>query len=303
MRVFIKKQTAYSGAWYWIYNGYASAWKSLGYDVYMYDDLDHLKRFKDYYLMAPDSLFLKEQDLDVLNNSSKTFLFVQPNNFPHPWGLHENYFSWCNDSIISSINKLENVKKWTFVDTKNDFYHKWRPATIPLAFDSIGYTIERCKDYVYDICYIGGRANNGYDEKIKIIQSVISKFEKTNLKCGFFVNRNISHDKEKEIISSSKLCLNIHDAYQRVLSLDTNERTFKSLGINGTLLSDDIKQIKDVLPDANIYLSNDTDILVQNAIELCNLDSGRLEEMKNSNIEYIKSNHTYCNRINSLLSL
>jgi spore maturation protein CgeB len=73
--------------------------------------------------------------------------------------------------------------------------------------------------------------------------------------------------------------------------------------LNGTLLSDNIKQIKDVLPEADVFLSDDSNVLVEKAIQLCNLDSEELEQIKASNIEYIKLNHTYCNRVKTLLSL
>jgi spore maturation protein CgeB len=299
MKVLIKRHRAHAG--FWIYTGYASAWRELGYDVYLYDSLEQLKKLKDFYLMAIDS-DLKNENIEILSNSTKTFLFVQPNHFPKPWGEHPNFISSCNQDIMNKINNLTNVKQWTFVDSDNEYYSKWNVTTIPLAFDDINYNFKPIKEYDFDICYVGGRANNGFDEKIEIINKTFSLFEKTNLKCGFFIDKNLSHDQEVNIILRSKLCLNIHDAYQKKLSLDTNERTFKSLGLNGTLISDNILQIKKVLPEASIILSNNLNELVDKSLELCNLDNKHLLDLKNKNIDYIKSVHTYKNRISQLMS-
>ena len=300
MKVLIRRHLDQAG--FWIYTGYASAWKEMGYDVYLYNSLEQLEKISDFYLMAIDS-DLKNENIHILSKAKKTFLFVQPNSFPDPWGKHPNFKCVCSDSTIELVNNLSNVIKWTFVDCDNDFYNKWKPVTVPLAFDDVSYiATEPVSDYDYDICYVGGRANNGFDEKIKIINYVLSEFEKTNLKCGFFVGKNISHSKEIEVLSRSKLCLNIHDEYQRRLSLDANERTFKSLGLNGTLLCENILQIKNVLKHAIVNLDDSTENLIECAKKMCNFKNEELLKIKNQNIDYVKSEHTYKNRILQLLS-
>ena len=68
-----------------------------------------------------------------------------------------------------------------------------------------------------NICYIGGRANNGFDEKYKIMLKYFAKFRHSKLKTGIFINKNLTHEQENLILCNSKVCLNIHDYYQRTL--------------------------------------------------------------------------------------
>jgi hypothetical protein len=77
-----------------------------------------------------------------------------------------------------------------------------------------------------------GRADNGFDEKYKIMMSHFSAFKDSGLKMWIFVGKNLTHEQENKLLYNSKVAINIHDAYQRELRLDTNERTFKALGLD-----------------------------------------------------------------------
>ena len=110
----------------------------------------------------------------------------------------------------------------------------------------------------------------------------------------FFVGQNISHELENEVLMKSKICLNIHDAYQRKLKLDANERTFKTLGINGLMISDENKQIDKYFPD--VKTSNDYETYYNYALDYMNQDVREIKE----NIDNIE-NHTYISRVNKFL--
>jgi len=227
MKVYCVKYDAFAGKW--IYNGYRSAWKELGYDLADSDFPNNKDLSEEFIIMTTDSAINNNEQIDIISKSNKTFLFVQPNSFPEPWGRHPNFVSHTSDQIISSLNKLDNVYYWTFADVNDTFYHKWNKEvhTIPLAFDSINYVPFKEEKYnKFDISFVGGWANNGFDEKRKIIINTFSKFMNTDMKCGFFVNKNLSHEQECQLLANSKITLNIHDAYQRILGLDSNERTF-----------------------------------------------------------------------------
>jgi len=300
MKVFIKNHEYHAG--YWIYNGYFNAWKSLGYDVSFYTNLNELKNEKNYYLMSID-YELSVENIDVLNNSIKTFLHVQPNRFPEPWGKHPNYITNCNNNIIQIIKKLSNVKQWTFMDINKEYFSLWNPTTIPLAFDSISYNFTKKQDHTYDICYVGGRANNGYDEKYKIMMNIFKHFKDSGLNCGFFVEKNITHEEEQSLLSSSKLCLNIHDAYQRLLSLDTNERTFKSLGLNGMLACEKINQITNIIPNIDIILDDQPNFMIEKIKQFLSLTEKEQKEIKDKNKKIILNEHCYINRIQKMMSI
>jgi hypothetical protein len=298
MKVFIKKHHAHAG--FWIYQGYYEAWKSMGYDTNFYDNLEEIGDEKDYYLMALD-FDLKYKNIKFLENSKKTFLFVQPNVFPRPWGTHPNYISNCQPNIISIINEMNNVLQWTFSDVKKEFFTLWsNPKTIPLAFDSQRYKPSSYEEK-YDVCYIGGRANNGFDEKYHIIMNTFSEFMGSNLKCAFFVGKNLTHQQEQDILSKSKVGINIHDAYQRKLSLDTNERTFKTLGLTGIMVSDFNKQIDRLLKDIDVPMSLEPKNIKTYVEEVLDLSTSIRKEAKEKNRNIIADKHTYKNRITKML--
>lgn len=298
MKVYIKKHESHAGKW--IYEGYHAAWTRLGYEPEYYSNLKDIK-CSEYYLMALDG-DINENNLEILNKSKKTFLFAQPNVFPMPWGGHPNFVSNAKQQDIFDVNAMDNVHSWTFADVLEKYFCVWEEVTtIPLAFDSINYEKNFNSNFVYDVCFIGGWANNGFNEKKKIMIDIFSQFKNSGLKCGFFINKNISHKAETEILSSSKVCLNIHDAYQRLLGLDTNERTFKSLGLNGLLVSDKIKQLDNMFPE--VYTSLDASKIVDKVKEYVNMPDDDILKEKEENRQKIFTQHCYVNRVETMINL
>ena len=116
-----------------------------------------------------------------------------------------------------------------------------------------------------------------------------------------FVNKNLTHQQECDLLANSRITLNIHDAYQRSLGLDTNERTFKSLGLNGALVSDTVGQLNHLFPE--VKTSPDSNEIVSLARELLELSEQELVDIKEKNRLNILNNHTYVNRIEALLKI
>lgn len=293
------------GAGRWIYQGYFNAWKSEGYDVRYYKSITQIEYDSPYILMAAEgginhnALHLLEK---VLTNATKVFLYVQPHSFPKPWGSHPNFVTNASSNFVTLVNSLEHVKLWSFAKTENlDYWDKWKNINhIPLAFDDIDYVFESKGIVEYDVCYIGGYANNGFNEKFKIMQEYFSELKAQGIKTnGIFINQNISLEAEYEILSNSKICLNIHDKYQQVLGLDCNERTFKSLGLNGFLISDKVECLSD-FDDLNIIQVESPKEMAEQIKEYLDKD---LSIIKDLNRSVILENHTYKNRVRSLLCL
>jgi len=229
------------GAGSWIYEGYFSAWKALGFDVEYYSDVLEVKAPKEYIVMATEGALnhTNPQTLKFLEGASKVFMFVQPHKFPDKWGTHPNFVSKAPDSFVQEINSMKNVHLWSFANTSGvDFWDKWKTINyVPLAFDSINYEAEKDDIFKYDVCYVGGVANNGFDEKKVIMRDYFTELETLGVSLGIFINCGISRQEEANVLHNSLITLNIHDKYQHVLGLDCNERTFKSLGLNGILIS------------------------------------------------------------------
>lgn len=303
MRVYIKNHPTDAG--HWIYNnGYFSAWKSLGYEAILYNRLSDIDASNEYHLMAVDADITNSTDLKVIEKATSVWLYVQPNTYPGKWGKHPNFTTAASDKLISHINILPNVKKWSFLTANESVFNKWgKVHSIPLAFDSVGYLKEIKafhKKYHYDVCYVGGRANNGFDEKIKLIESTLSGFEKSGLNVGFFINRGLSLCDEANILFHSEVGLNIHDVFQREYGFDTNERTFKTLGLTGLIASDANTQLEMLF---GIKGTNDVEQLIDMVKIWLELTSVERRSIKDQNRASILRNHTYVNRVESLLQL
>lgn len=301
--VFIKRHRANAGKW--IYEGYKSAWQSLGYSAHYYDNLSEVSGFEaPYYLMAIDGDVNNEKSLNVVKNSQKTFLYVQPNCFPKPYGQHPNFQCHCPDEAIDIINGLDNAFLWCFdsVDGTAPFHTKWKKVnTLSLAFDSISYKNIKDDRYAYDVCYIGGRANNGFDEKYRIMLNYFGKFRDSKRKIGIFISKNLTHEQENAILCNSKVCLNIHDKYQKTfMTKDTNERTFKSLGCNGILVSDKEGFTPKNFPD--VPIANTPDQMLELTEYYLNMPESELEQIREKHKNFIYEKHTYIKRVKEALS-
>ena len=99
------------------------------------------------------------------------------------------------------------------------------------------------------------------------------------------------------LLFNSKIALNIHDAYQQKLGLDTNERTFKSLGLTGFMISDHVDELGRLFDSPMAKSPEDMLSLVEQYL------SEDLNEIKNKNRDLILQNHTYLHRVRQLESL
>ena len=313
MKIYILDVPEHAG--YWIYKGYRKAWEKLGFDVEIIkigktlatsmlatNYMANIDFPEEYMIMYPDAMCQAEGTLEAIAKSHKTFIYTQPNAFVYPWGQHPNFACGAPNKTIHALNDLENVHLWTFGDhTANHF--KWKKVhTVPLAFDSISYQpISDEKYSKYDISFVGGWADNGFNEKRKIMIEYFSEFMKSGLKCGFFVGKNLTHEQENLLLYNSKLTLNIHDAYQRILGTDTNERTFKGLGLNGTLVSDTVGQLNRIFP--HLKTSIESKEVVQIAKDYLSLTEKELKNIKEENRQLVLENHCYTNRVQQLLEL
>jgi hypothetical protein len=285
----------------WIYEGYARAWEFLGFNVKFFNELSEIKNDASY-VMTTESDILN--DTGVLSDVEKSFVFVQPFTFPQPWGSHPNWVTSVSHECAEKTNSKKSIKKWTFVNgVHGENYKPWNEVSyFPLAFDSIGYQLP---DFdikkEFDVCFIGGWANNGFNEKQKRIIDYLSLIQRSNLKCGFFVNSGLNHNEENFVLCSSKIALNIHDEYQVQLGLDLNERTYKSLATSGILVSDNVKEMENIFP--HIKLANNPEEMMDLINQYMKIDDDDLISEKIMNRNEILKNHTYIKRVERMLQI
>jgi spore maturation protein CgeB len=301
-KVYIPDHRHIKGANIWIYQGYKLAWENLGYEAQYYSFKDKISPTGEYCVMATDWFYSPFHESSFFKNAKKVFLFAQPTAFPEPWGTHPNFSSTCTSTVIEYINSQKNIKLWSFADIDRRYYPLWgNIETVPLAFDSVSYKYLKDEKYKFDVCFIGGRANNGFDEKYRIMMNHFSAFKDSDLKCGIFIGKNLTHEQENKLLYNSKVAINIHDAYQRELRLDTNERTFKALGLTGALVADDEGQLGRLFPD--VKRTNNPKEMVKFVKEYVNMPEEELNSLKEHNRENILDSHTYVHRVNQMLQL
>ena len=310
MIIYIENPSLHAGKW--IYKGYRSAWEEAGYEVRLLPDFSvdgssmldmNFPPPGEYMMMSLAIRFNCDTSKAILEKSHKSFLYTAPTSFPGRWCSHPNYIFTASPEAQDLLNKSEKAKLWTFADTHGSHWSDWKPVeTVPLAFDSINYVPRIQPQYKeFDVSFVGGWANNGFNEKKKIILETFAAFKDSGLKCGFFINKNLSHQQECDLLANSRTTLNIHDEYQRVLGYDTNERTFKSLGLNGLLISDTVDQLNNLFPTTKTSLNPDE--LVEITKNYLSLTEKELNDIKDKNRQDILDNHCYTNRVEQLLKL
>ena len=162
------------------------------YGQYMPNDED---TYSEEYIIMTTADLVSQNQLKAVNKSKKSFIFVQPCVYPKPWGTHINFTCTANKDVVKELDKMDNVYLWTFADIIPEYYTQWTKKihTIPLAFDSINYNPQVKEKYKqFDISFVGGWADNGFNEKKQIIIDIFSKFKNSGLRCGFFVNKKFN---------------------------------------------------------------------------------------------------------------
>lgn len=294
-RVYIEKYTQNAGLY--IYTGMQKAWENIGYEVELYSE--NLPLLDDSNIMLYEHNLENLECIELLSTYKKVFLFVLATSMPKHWGSHPNFVSL--NPHRKEINKIPNIVKWTFCKADNEYFNGWDGEIkhIPLAFDNLTYQKIEDPAYAYDVCYIGTWADNGFNEKKKRLISYLGEFKKSGLKCGFFINKGLTLEQEAKVLYNSKICLNIHDQYQIELGLDTNERTWKGLGLTGCVVSDRVK----VLDEYNLLGLQQVDTpeeMVETCSKICMSDGARL--LAPVVRQNILDNHTYVHRVKQLLN-
>lgn len=278
----------------WIYNGFYNAWKHLGYEPIWMEPKDLIDISSSSFIMSVDSLPVNHK---IYERFDKVFLYVM-NQFSDIFQGHPNFTTQLSSNVINDINNCKNIIKYNFGLIENKYIGEWTDVQyVPLAFDNVSYK-NLYKGYIFDVCFVGGLAHNGVNTKLQIMKEYLGVFKDSGLRCGFFLNKNISHEQENKMLCNSKICLNIHDKNQHIMGLDTNERTFKSLGCGGCLVSDNVRCLSHP-PIGNLIIHKADS--PQNMVEICkDLLTKNLEEEREHNFEEMK-NHTYMARIKQLL--
>jgi len=293
-KIFIKHHKF--GAGVPIYKGYGSAWDQFGYEVNWFDTLGNVP--KGSLIMAIEDDLRIVQDYKAIKNSLHSFIFVKATDFPEPYCFHPNFVSNKSSKHRQLLNALPNVTLWSFSKPDQRYFSGWGDNVLylPLAHDSINYSLDQqSSTTIFDICYVGGRADNGFDTKYNRMKAYFEPLFKSGLRCGIFIEKNISHEDENRYLLNSKISVNIHDSYQIELGLDINERIFKGLYLTDCVISDRVDAGVELLGDRVEWVNNPAE-MVETALDIAGKVGGN-----GGNREFMLENHTYLKRVEKLL--
>ncbi|ABE53091.1 CgeB family protein [Methanococcoides burtonii] len=199
--------------------------------------------------------------------------------------------------------------------------------TIPLAADKMTLKNEYSKDFIADISYIGTYLpskrmffkdcvfplKHKYDLKLygqdwtlrDRLMGWVQKFgQYYNIKYLKTIQKpKLQLGDEAKIYSSSKICINVHEEYQKKYGGDCNERTFKIPLCGGFEITDDVACIRKYFEDGKeiIIAKNREDWLEKIDYYMNNPDK-RLAIIEAGRDKVLKE-HTYHNRVEQMLEI
>jgi hypothetical protein len=223
------------------------------------------------------------------------------------------YFNICEKDDL----RMEGFEKTT----------GYEHITIPLAADKTIHFPEYSEKFKADISFIGTNLpdkRKSANEKIFPLKSKYdlklygqdwTTFDKTMgiiQKVGQYFNipflRSIRKPKlaledERRIYASSKISINIHEAYQQQFGGDCNERTFKVPACGGFEITDSVACIKKYFKEGEeIIIAKNTKDWFEK-IEYYIKNPKKREKIIEAGRKRVLKDHTYHNRVNQLLNL
>lgn len=307
----------YSHTHSYVHNAYYKAFKSLGYDVYWFHDNDYPKDFD-----FNNCLFIGEGFADKnlpLNQSSCYFIMYSPSPKKYE-GVGEYY-----DVRMAAENFKDHIQEYSLDKTKvqkigpacyfepktntkihvknnyidytiddyNKVYISWATNLLP---EEINYEdINLKRDNVIHFC--GSISADGVCHNYNNFKPFIEACNQNNIQ---FIYNNpwsnpLSDDEVKRRMQQSILGVDIRGPEHLKNKLLTC-RVFKNISYGHLGLTNSTEMYKEL--EGNCIYNSDTKQLFYDGLENKNNTNLILNGMK-----LVKENHTYVNRINSLLSL
>ena len=310
----------------YIHAAWYKTFSSLGYETYWFADNAHPKDF-DY----SNCLFITEgyADSQIPINSTSTYfvhICVNPQKYLNAGArvidirFNVSEINDCNYSIVVDKSKLDKIDCCSFYEKNaNDFvlshqfkkgiqgyealYLSWATDLLPQEFNYEDAKIER-ENKIY---WIGSIAESNRNE----IQKFMKSLQKYNVE---FVHNDpwsnpLDSNAAKHYVQKSLIAPDIRgSANRRVVNekVDTGSnhkligyipcRIFKNISY-GQLGITNSKAVRDLFDGNVIYSDNEEELLELSLPHIKNINL-----IKNQ-MDYVKENHTYINRVNSILKV
>lgn len=266
----------------YIHNSYFKAFRHLGYDVFWFDHTDDVSGFD-----FSNCIFLTEDQVKQgmpLRNDCKYIAHHIPPSF------FDGIDSVLNlGNYIVDVEKFDKIKDQTYFDSKtNTLYQCWATNLLPNEIDENNYCkYDANKKYVN---YVGSL----YEEGLEFAKEFGSLLLSNNKELRLY--RGVSDDENCQLIRESFICPDFRN-YHHIKVGYIPCRIFKTISY-GQIVGTNSINVKRVFGDYVVFGSNPKD-LYENMLEsLINQKVNMTEAML-----FIKNNHTYVNRIKTILEV
>jgi len=277
----------------YIHSSYYKAFKYLGYETYWFNDVIEASGFN-----FDNCIFLTEDQVQhniPLNKTCKYILHHVPDLSKYlDNGLDyiylANYLKWCDDGYdkcYNEGNKVEKINDCTFWDESTKTIHQpWATNLTPNEINT-NSALKYNQDES-NVNYIGmSHENSG---NINIFAEAVSMNGKI-----FNITMGKTDDENSWLIRNSYVSADLRGDWHKECGY-LPCRVFKNISY-GRLTGTNSENVKKVLGDHVIYEDN-PELLFHKIVEAEQMTP--LSKIKD-NMNYIKTHHTYVNRINNLL--
>ena len=266
----------------YIHNSYFKAFKSLGYEVFWFDQTDDISQFD-----FSNSIFFTEDQVKwgmPLRNDCKYIAHH----------IQSSFFNGI-DSVLNlgnyivDVEKFDKVKDQTYFDSKTKtLYQCWATDLLPDEINLDDFcAYDQSKQYVN---YVGSL----YEEGLEFAQEFGSILKDNQKELRLY--HGVSDEENRQLIRDSFLCPDFRN-YHHIKVGYIPCRIFKTISY-GQIIGTNSINVKRVFGDYVVFGSNPND-LYDNMVEAI---LNQTIDMKEAML-FVKNNHTYINRVKTILEV
>lgn len=280
----------------YIHEGYFRAFRHMGYRTFWLDELDNFNASE-----MEDSLFFTEdqaqRNIPVLSSGTYILHHTDNDKFLDQGSKVLNLCNYVKPvSLGLSFNyqnvAVEKLDELTYYDSKNRaLYQPWAtnllPSEFPIDFGSAQYNSN-----AKEINYVGSVSHEDLPQRFSRFNSGITD---AHVKLKFF--QNISEKNAQRLVVESRISVDVRGAWHKEIGYIPC-RIWKSLSY-GKFVGSNSPHMKEVFGDYIAYHDEEQELynITQNDYKNTNLK--KIMEFNS----WIKSNHTYINRIKNLMKI
>ena len=285
----------YTDTYSYIHQGFARAFEYLGYKVFWFDSRDDLDGID-----FAGSLFFTEGQVDDGIPLCRDAKYVLHHCTTHKYlecGARIinlcNYVKFCDagDSPNYPGNVVERINRWTFIDLKNRaIYQPWATDLLPDEIDQIG--IAKFNPDETFVSHVGSTNHDGLTPIFKELKAICRKNEKKLLTFS-----GLSQSEMIEKIRSSYISVDLRGDWHRECGY-VPCRMFKNLSY-GKITGTNSVWVHEMF-DGQVPFGNAVVELFENTRAYSStIQSSEILRLQ----RYVRDEHTFVNRAQSLLSL